>query len=121
MADTQRFNRFPRARGKRHTPGTMNQLEDAYSKVLEDRRIKGEISGWWFESVKLVLADRCSYTPDFLVMDNDGYLEFHECKGFPTDDWKVKWKVSIQQFPMFTFVLVSKKNKKSDWVIEVAA
>lgn len=109
------------ARGKRHVPGEMNNLERAYSEVLESKKNNGDIQGWWFEPVKLVLADRCSYSPDFMVMDNEGFIEFHECKGFPTDDWKVKWKCSIRQFPMFTFVLVQKKNKNSPWEIEVAA
>jgi len=109
------------ARGKRHVPGEMNTLERDYSEVLEGKKLKGEIAGWWFEPMKLVLADRCTYSPDFLVQKPDGLLEFHETKGFPTDDWKVKWKVSIKQFPIFTFVLVTRKNKKADWVIEEAA
>ena len=116
----QKFN--PRARGRsQHVPGKMNALEAAYAEVLESERRDGTIQNYWFEKIKLVLADRCTYMPDFMVLTDDGFIEMHECKGFPTDTWKVKWKLSIDQFPLFKFVLVTRKNAKSEWVREEVA
>jgi len=114
-------SKTPRAAGKlkKHKPGTMNAFEEDYSRVLAEQVHNGEIASFMFESVKLVLAERTSYMPDFMVLKPDGIIEFHEVKGFPTDSWKVKWKCSVRQFPMFTFVLVTRKNKSSPWVITV--
>ena len=35
----------------------------------------------------------CTYRIDFIVHHNDGTTEFLECKGYPTDVWKLKWKL----------------------------
>jgi hypothetical protein len=35
----------------------------------------------------------CNYKIDFVVHHNDGTTEFLECKGFPTEVWKIKWKI----------------------------
>jgi hypothetical protein len=65
----------------------MNGLERKYAAVLESRKLAGEIQRWDFEPVKLRLADRTFYTPDFRVVLNDATIEFHETKGgFMRDD-----------------------------------
>lgn len=102
-----------RARG-RH-PGArktgMNGLESAYAQILEARRLTGEIEYWKFEAIKLRLADKTFYTPDFLVQESGaGYIEFHEVKGFWHDDARVKIKVAAEQFPMFQFIAVKGKS-----------
>lgn len=35
----------------------------------------------------------CNYYIDFVVQHNDGTEEYIECKGFPTEVWKLKWKL----------------------------
>ena len=89
-----------------HTPGRMNKREAAYSLELEARKRQGEICDWKFEAVKLRLAARTFYTPDFLVWLCGGAVEFHEVKGHWEDDARVKWKVVQEMYPMFRFVLV---------------
>jgi hypothetical protein len=76
----------------------------------------GEIRGWKFEAVKLRLADKTFYTPDFLVVLKDGSLEFHETKGFWRDDARVKIKVAAELYPMFRFAAL--KKKKGNWTRE---
>ncbi len=94
-------------RRSRHTPGCMNKWEAAYSLELEARKRAGEIVDWRFESVKLRLADRTWYTPDFMVVTMDGCIEFHEVKGSHwEDDARVKWKVVQELYPFFKFVAV---------------
>lgn len=85
--------------------GRMNDAEFAYSRVLELRKIAGEILWYSFEGMTLRLADRATYTPDFMVMLASGELEAHEVKGFWTDDAKVKVKVAAEKFP-FRFIAV---------------
>ena len=91
----------------RHLPGRMNRQEAAYSLELEARKRTGEIADWKFESVKLRLADRTWYTPDFMVIFADGTIEFHEVKGHWEDDARVKWKVVQELYPFFVFVVVN--------------
>jgi hypothetical protein len=93
----------------------MNKLERAYSVELENQRLAGLISSWKFEAMKLRLANRTTYSPDFFVVLPDGRMEHHETKGFMRDDAHVKLKVAASQFPMFTFRLV--KRKAGAWII----
>jgi hypothetical protein len=92
----------------------MNKRETTYASLLEALRLAGKIRAWQFEAVTLKLADKppgsnmrgTTYRPDFLVWASDGSIEFHEVKGNREDDWVVKWKVVIERYPMFRFVLV---------------
>lgn len=61
--------------------GQMNKTETAYAQELELRKRYGEIARYWFEGIKLRLADNTFYTPDFAVMLANGQLEMHEVKG----------------------------------------
>ena len=99
-------NRFAKARPRR-TPGTMNGLESLYSKFLDDQPLR-----WTFEAVTLKLAPDTRYTPDFMVVNADSEIEFHEVKGFMEDDAWVKLKVAAERFPEFHFVLIRRKAKK---------
>lgn len=97
----------------------MNKTEYRYlTEVILPGMSSGKYLWWGFEKVKLKLADRTTYTPDFLVMRSDGRLEFHEVKGYPRDDWRVKWKVCIEMFPICDFVLV--RYVKGNWIVERA-
>jgi len=49
-----------------------NKTEQRYADRLELLRIGDEIHRWDFEPVKLRLADKTYYTPDFRVILNDG-------------------------------------------------
>jgi hypothetical protein len=105
--------RQPGYRTFKHLDG-MNKLEAAYSAELDLLLRAGEIRGWKFEAVKLRLADKTFYTPDFLVVLKDGSLEFHETKGHMKDDAAVKLKVAAELYPMFRFRLFFRA--KSQWI-----
>lgn len=101
------------AKGRLKT-GQMNQTESRYSLFLESEKQAGRIAGFWFEALKLRIADKaCWYTPDFLVLRPNGDLELHEVKGSPaifTDDAKVKVKVVSTNYPFKIFVAFPKKG-----------
>ena len=99
-----------RARGRTtHIAGSMNKLEMSYRDSLAMMKMAGEIHDFRFEALKLRLADRTTYSPDFLVIRNDGSVELHEVKGFWEDDARVKIKVAAELFPWFQFKAYSRK------------
>lgn len=111
---TCRFNGKARAR---YVPGVMNKNETAYAEYLEGLKRAGEIKEYFFECVKLKINKACHYSPDFMVIDKDGYVEFHEVKGtrgrkgqekpFYHDDALVKIKATSDKYPFF-FTIVYK-------------
>jgi len=116
-----RFLKSPKTKGParyalgRLKTGEMNQTEAAYGRLLETRKIAGEVLWYAFEGLKFRLADNCFYTPDFAVMLADGALEAHEVKGRWEDDARVKIRVASRLFPI-RFVAV--RYAKKAWSLE---
>jgi len=93
--------------------GTQNKTEAAYEdRVLKPAMLSGDVAWYRFEGVKLRLADKTFYEPDFFVMRRNGELEVIEIKGFWTDDARVKIKVAAAQYP-FQFIAV--QRVKGEW------
>jgi len=99
----------------RHKAGVMNKLERAYADRLELLRLGGKIRAWAFDAEKLRLADKTFYSPDFRVVDADGFVEFHEVKGFWEDDARVKVKVAASLHP---YQFVAAQCKRGVWTFE---
>lgn len=105
-----------KARGRTRPPvaGRMNNLERSYATHLETLKLAGEVASYQFQAIKLRLADRTWYTPDFNVVRPDGALWMVEVKGGHwEDDARVKIKVAAEQHP-YTFVAVQLVGK-SGW------
>lgn len=103
-------------RGVRRVPGQMNGLEKSYSTYLDGLVLARAVLWYAFDSLKLRLAEKTFFTPDFLVMTSDGTLEIHEVKGHWEDDARVKIKVAADKFP-FKFKAI--KKEKGLWVDEL--
>lgn len=114
-APTTRTRPVVRARVQ-HTPGKMNKLEQSYAQELRIKLLAGEISDYKFEPIKLKLAPNTTYSPDFLVITNDGEMQLHEVKGYWEDDARVKIKVAAEMFWMFKFIAI--QRDKSVWRYE---
>lgn len=91
--------------------GEMNKTESEYKTYLEALKSSGKVLWYAFEGVTLKLAKNCRYTPDFVVMLDNGVIELHEVKGYWQDDAKAKIKMAAEKFP-FRFIAVYKKPKK---------
>lgn len=100
----------------RPRPGVMNKLESSYALELECKKQNKEIKSYWYEAIKLRLADKTFFTVDFFLLMADNSLEAHECKGFMMDDAAVKLKCAAEKFP-FKFVLV-KLDKFKGWTYQ---
>ncbi len=103
------------AKGRTEAPQRMNKLEAAYAHLLDGHIVARYVARHWFGAIKLRLADKTWYAPDFLVLTTNGLLEFHEVKGFMRDDAAVKLKVAAELYPLFTFRLV--RRVKGAWDI----
>jgi len=103
---------------KARTPrGTMNKLESRYYKeVLEPGLDSGQCIAVWYERLKFILADLTTYLPDFLVIEFDGTMALHECKGWWTSPGRIKIKQAAAQFPVYRWIGVQWKGKQ--WVYE---
>ena len=56
-----------RAKG-RMKKGELNRTETSYAQYLEGEKQSGRVADYWFESLKLKVADgTCWYTPDFMM------------------------------------------------------
>lgn len=93
----------------------LNKLERRFrDDILEPAYVRGAIARWQREPVKLRLAGRTYYSPDFLVTERTGEhgipprLVFVETKGFMRDDASVKIKVAAETYPQFRFLLVTR-------------
>lgn len=104
--------------------GRMNKLESRYAVDLDVQKRSGIVKDWKFEPVKFCIADglkRAWYTPDFLVLYDDGTCVFEELKGFWREAARLRIKVVAAQFPMFRFRSRQPRKAKDGggWLIEM--
>ncbi|MGB9149944.1 MAG: DUF1064 domain-containing protein [Burkholderiales bacterium] len=99
--------------------GVMNKTESAYDERLKVLMYTKTILWYKFEGMKFRLADNTFYTPDFIVMHNNGEIEAHEVKGFWRDDARAKIKIAADMYPI-RFIAVTMQSKKngSGWDVE---
>ena len=118
-----RIRTLARAPVRRTPRGEMNGLERRYADRLEVCKQRGEIAQFWFEGMKLRLADKCWFSVDFMVQLIDGTIELHECKALWSngkhsgyDDSRIKIRVVAETYP-FRLVLAM-WSKKTGWTFE---
>lgn len=99
-------------------PQEGNKTEVAFGLHLASRLQAGEIQWYAFEPVKLRLAKKTFYTPDFLVLTAGGELIVYEVKGFWRDDAKVKIKCAKAKYPFIRFIAATKRTYGSGWKYE---
>jgi hypothetical protein len=106
------------ARGIKLSNG-MNRLENSYAEHLDSLVAAGDIIWYAFEPIRLKLAEKTYYCPDFLVCTANYELQVHEVKGYWHDDARVKIKVAAKLFP-FRFIAITQRPKKrgGGWEIE---
>lgn len=112
--------REPRRRATRgrelpgHRPGVMNSTEAKYAAILEARLQAGEVLAYAFESVKVRIAPRSWWTPDFAVWLRDGSVEFVDVKGGRPEEQaqRVKIKVAADRYPLWRFVVARKRRRQ---------
>lgn len=79
-----------------------SKREAEYAQELDLRVRIGEIVSWERQiPFELVVAGTkiCRYILDFVEIDKDGNRTYIEVKGFPTPEWKLKFKLFKALFP----------------------
>ncbi len=77
------------------------QAESEYELIL---RLAHPDSKVLYEAIKLRIADRCHYCPDFTVVSPEGKLSFVEVKGpHIWEDSKIKFKAAKEMYPWAKF------------------
>lgn len=126
----------PKAKGRRHERGRMNGTETAFfNEVVTPKLRSGEWLKCWFEAVTFRLAEKCSYTVDFMVLAADDEIILFEIKAGYTpksekskpadqrkvktlveDDAAVKMRLFTELFP-FRFFIATKRpaNTGGGW------
>lgn len=64
---------------------------------------------FWFDKIKRGVR---SYTPDFLIYNNDGTIEYHEVKGFMDAKSKTKLNRMRIYYPKIKMVIIDSKRYK---------
>lgn len=126
----KRFAGAKRAAHAARKAGQANKTEAAYEQaVLLPALRAGELAGYWFESLTLVLSpgNACRYTPDYLVQRADGVLELHEVKGSKRDklsgravpvveeDALVKLKAAAAMYPFAVRMVWPEDRAMQQW------
>ena len=94
--------------------GEMSNLETLYlDDVVKPLLTAGVIIHYAYERLKLKLAPKTYYTPDFAMILPDGRTEYHEIKGRKRhDDSMVKFKTAAEMFPFYAFKMVVFRDKQ---------
>ncbi len=99
-------------------PRSLNKTEGRYYDLLLLEQSRGKLVAFRFHAITLVLGPDCRYTPEVMVIRQDGTIEFHEVKGpyiRNGDDGMVKLRAAAAAFPWFRFYLAQEDNLKR-WV-----
>lgn len=112
---------YSRARGgKRADLGNVyyrSAWEANYARYLNFLVSKGSIKGWEFEPKTFVFEGVTrgvlSYTPDFLVTENDGSTIWHEVKGWMDAKSKAKLKRMAKFYPDEVILVVGPEEYRA--------
>jgi hypothetical protein len=95
---------------KTYNGKTYDSIREANHAEELDWRIKaGEIKEVVPQfKIPLKINDRhiANYYIDFKVVLTDGDIEYHEVKGFETDLWRLKWKMTEALYPEYNLILI---------------
>lgn len=105
MAKKKRKNKY-NARSSTYNGYTYDSEKEANYAIELDWRIKAkEVKNWTRQHVFHINVNGmhiCDYHIDFRVELRDGTIEYVEVKGFETDQWKLKWKLTQAMFEDLT-------------------
>ena len=112
--------RRARVRPKPELPKDIDSKHElTYLRLLEEQHRLQEIQSFYLKPGSLRTGTGVRYEPDFMVITNEGYVEYHEVKGATRFAAKgiSKVKMVAHMFPDFAFVLVRGTEIKEKHVL----
>lgn len=109
---------------KHRHDGKMTKTELEYAQIfLEPQLRASSLVRYEYERKTFILANGCSYTPDFwCVFEN--HIEIHEIKGgheenkgLNSRDGKTRWKIAAQENPEFVWKYC-RRLESGEWKVE---
>lgn len=91
--------------------------EANYARYLNWLKARGDIRDWAYEPKTFVFhgvtRGSLTYTPDFLVTENDGAEKYHEVKGWMTSQSRTKLKRMAKHYPEEIIILIDEPQYRS--------
>ena len=85
-------------------PPKMTGPERKHAAMLDRLDKLDFIQCWFFEQFKLKIGHNCWWLPDFMLIGQTGYVQFHEIKGqYIREDSVIKFKAAQDKYPFFGF------------------
>lgn len=87
-----------------------SRREAEYAMELDWRVKAKDIKSWkGQEKIPMIVNDKkiCTYIIDFVIIHNDGSLEYVEVKGFKTAVWRLKYKLFEALYPELKKLIVT--------------
>ena len=116
MLDAMKPNKIrAKAKPKPSLPkGIDSRYELEYLRILERQKSSNEIHDFYLKPGSLRMGTGTHYEPDFMVIANDGTIEYHEIKGHTRFAAKgiSKLKSAAYIYPCFRFMLCMGESVK---------
>lgn len=97
-------------KSKTYNGRTYDSIREAnHAEELDWRKMKGEIKEiipQYKISLDISKYHIANYYVDFKVVLADGEIEYHEVKGFQTEIWRLKWKLTEALYPDYNLILI---------------
>jgi len=95
---------------KQYNGRTYDSIREANHAEELDWRIKAgeiiEVIPQYKIDLRINERHIANYYIDFKVILSDGDIEYHEVKGFETEVWRLKWKMTEALFPDYTLIII---------------
>lgn len=92
-----------------------SKWEERYYRHLIAQRNAGQIVEFWWKGFKFKVGEGAWYTPEAIVLGNDGYLQLHEVKGYKREAAMVRYKAARERYPLRCYLV---RLVKGVWVYE---
>lgn len=87
-----------------------SRWEANYARYLQLLKEKGIIVEWMHEPKTFLFKDGRSFLPDFEVIKFNGYIEYHEVKGWNDERSKHHFESMINEYPKECLVIIFAKD-----------
>lgn len=87
-----------------------SRWEANYGRYLQYLKEHNVIAEWVHEPKTFIFKDGKTFLPDFMVINKDGFVEFHEVKGWNDDRSKHHFDAMKENFPNEHLVVIFSKQ-----------